>query len=63
MRHCSNTPPPAANPLLTPIALAATPGEQRLVVIILRGAMDGLDMLRPLDDAAYSALSPTLLRR
>ena len=28
-----------------PITIAAAPGENRLVVIILRGAMDGLDAL------------------
>ena len=32
----------AASPLMTPISFAAAPGENRLVVIILRGAMDGL---------------------
>lgn len=37
----------AASPLLTPIALAAAPWDTRLVVIVLRGAMDGLDAVRP----------------
>ena len=32
----------AASPLVTPVTFAAVPGEARLVVIILRGAMDGL---------------------
>ena len=32
----------AATPLVTPVTLAATPGENRLVVIVLRGALDGL---------------------
>lgn len=50
----------AASPLLTPISFAAAPGENRLVVIVLRGAMDGLDLLRPLDDPAYRALRPKL---
>ncbi len=50
----------AAAPLLTPIALAAVPGEQRLVVIILRGAMDGLDLLRPVGEAGYAAMRPSL---
>ena len=48
----------AANPLVTPVALAQTAGEKRLVVIILRGGMDGLDVLRPLGDpllASYRA--------
>jgi len=50
----------AGAPLITPIALAAAPGDKRLVVIILRGAMDGLDVLRPVGDAAYAGLRPTL---
>ncbi len=50
----------AASPLVTPVALAAAPGENRLIVIILRGAMDGLDVLRPLHDPAYAALRPKL---
>ncbi len=50
----------AASPLMTPLALAAAPGDKRLVVIILRGAMDGLDVVRPVGDAAYGALRPTL---
>ncbi|MBN2759398.1 MAG: DUF1501 domain-containing protein [Rhodobacteraceae bacterium] len=50
----------AASPLLTPIAMASTPGENRLVVIILRGALDGLDALRPLGDPDFAALRPNL---
>ncbi|MDC0738167.1 DUF1501 domain-containing protein [Cognatishimia sp. SS12] len=50
----------AASPLLTPISMAAVPGDRRLVVIILRGAMDGLDVLRPWGDADFSALRPGL---
>jgi uncharacterized protein (DUF1501 family) len=50
----------AASPLLTPVTLAAAPGENRLVVIILRGAMDGLDLLRPMGDPQFRALRPTL---
>lgn len=46
----------AASPLLTPLSLAATPGENRLVVILLRGGMDGLDVVRPYGDPAYTAL-------
>ena len=37
----------AASPMLTPVAFAEAPWEGRLVVIILRGGMDGLDALRP----------------
>jgi uncharacterized protein (DUF1501 family) len=51
----------AASPLLTPVTFAAAPGENRLVVIVLRGAMDGLDLLRPLGDRNYAAMRPTLL--
>jgi len=46
----------AASPLITPVALAAAPWDRRLVVIILRGAMDGLDALRPLGDPDFAAL-------
>lgn len=50
----------AASPLLTPVTFAAAPGDNRLVVIILRGAMDGLDVLRPLGDRNYLGLRPSL---
>ncbi len=50
----------AASPLLTPITLAAAPGDNRLVVIILRGAMDGLSVVRPVGDANYAGYRPTL---
>ncbi len=50
----------AASPLVTPITLAAAQGDNRLVVLILRGAMDGLDLLRPLGDPDYAGLRPTL---
>lgn len=46
----------AASPLITPVALAAAPWDTRLVVIILRGAMDGLDALRPVGDPGFAAL-------
>ncbi|MEM1266840.1 MAG: DUF1501 domain-containing protein [Pseudomonadota bacterium] len=48
----------AASPLLTPVTLASAPGENRLVVIVLRGAMDGLDVVQPLGDAALTGLRP-----
>ena len=51
----------AASPLLTPVSFAAAPSENRLVVIVLRGAMDGLDVVRPLGDPDYAALRPTIL--
>ena len=37
----------AASPLITPVTLASAPWDNRLVVIILRGAMDGLDVVQP----------------
>ncbi len=50
----------AASPLVTPVALAQAPWDTRLVVIILRGGMDGLDVVRPVGDPAFAALRPTL---
>lgn len=50
----------AASPLVTPVTLAAAPWDARLVVIILRGGMDGLDVVRPVGDPAYAALRPSL---
>ncbi|MEH6521849.1 DUF1501 domain-containing protein [Sulfitobacter sp.] len=46
----------AASPLMTPLSFASTPGENRLVVILLRGGMDGLDVVRPYGDPGYRAL-------
>ncbi len=46
----------AASPLLTPVSFAAAPWENRLVVIILRGGMDGLDVVRPVGDPSFAAL-------
>jgi len=45
----------AASPLVTPVVLASAPWDQRFVVIILRGAMDGLDVVRPYGDPAFAA--------
>lgn len=52
----------AAHPLLTSVTLAqgAGLGENRLVVVILRGAMDGLDVLQPVGDPDFAALRPDL---
>ncbi|KEO60636.1 DUF1501 domain-containing protein [Thioclava indica] len=44
----------AAWPLLSPVTFASAPGDARLVVIILRGAMDGLDVVRPIGDPDYA---------
>lgn len=46
----------AASPLVTPVTFASAPWENRLVVIILRGAMDGVDVLRPVGDRHFAAL-------
>lgn len=40
------------------LTLAQAPGDKRLVVIILRGAMDGLDAVRPHGDPAFAKLRP-----
>lgn len=50
----------AASPLFAPMSFAALPSDNRLVVIILRGAMDGLDVVQPYGDKAFSGLRPTL---
>lgn len=56
----------AAHPFLTTMTLAQSAGtgdnplgDNRLVVIILRGAMDGLDVVRPVDDPMYAKWRPT----
>ena len=51
----------AASPFVTPVAMAAAPWDARLVVVILRGAMDGLDVIQPYGDRALVGLRPTLL--
>ena len=48
----------AASPLVTPVSFAAAPWDARLVVIILRGGMDGLDVMRPVGDRDFAALRP-----
>ncbi len=50
----------AANPLMTPMTLASVPSDNRLVVIVLRGAMDGLDVIRPVGDPLLKTLRPKL---
>lgn len=54
----------AAFPWLSTVTLAGSPGgalgDNRLVVVILRGAMDGLDLVQPLGDRAFAAARPTL---
>lgn len=46
----------AAWPLMTHVTLASAPGDDRLVVIILRGAMDGLDVVRPVGDKDWAGM-------
>lgn len=48
----------AASPLFTPVAFASAPTDNRLVVIILRGAMDGLDLVQPYGDPGLQAARP-----
>lgn len=53
----------AAHPFLSTVTLAqGAPalGENRLIVVILRGAMDGLDVVQPRFDPAYTGLRPGL---
>ena len=45
---------------MTPVVMAAAPMDTRLVVIILRGAMDGLDVIQPYGDANFAQLRPDL---
>jgi uncharacterized protein (DUF1501 family) len=52
----------AAHPFMNSVTLAATPGEARLVVIILRGAMDGLDVVQPYGDKNLAGLRQTISR-
>jgi uncharacterized protein (DUF1501 family) len=50
----------AAAPVFTPVTFAAMPGDNRFVTIVLRGAMDGLDLVQPYGDAGFAAMRPTL---
>jgi uncharacterized protein (DUF1501 family) len=52
----------AAHPLITPVAFAEVASENRLVVIILRGAMDGLDIVRPVEDPLFAQYRPDLAK-
>lgn len=53
----------AAHPLMTTVTLASAPSDARLVVLILRGAMDGMDVVRPVGDPDYAGLRPMIERR
>ncbi|MEL7344236.1 MAG: twin-arginine translocation pathway signal, partial [Pseudomonadota bacterium] len=48
----------AAHPLMTSATFASAPWDARLVVIILRGAMDGLAALQPVGDPDLQLLRP-----
>lgn len=52
----------AAYPWLTSVTLAKGIGlgDNRLIVVILRGAMDGLDVVQPVGDRDFAALRPNL---
>lgn len=50
----------AASPLMTPISFAAAPWDTRLVVIILRGAMDGVDVVQPYAQPGLAAARSSL---
>ncbi|CAM3227921.1 DUF1501 domain-containing protein [Paracoccus nototheniae] len=50
----------AASPWLSSAAFASAPGDNRLVIIILRGAMDGLDVFQPYGDRDLAGLRRTL---
>ena len=50
----------AASPALTTMSFAAMPGDRRLVAIVLRGAMDGLDAVQPYGDPMLRKLRRSL---
>jgi len=50
----------AAHPWMSRVTLAAAPWDARLVVIVLRGGLDGLHLLQPQGDPDYARLRPTL---
>ncbi|TPW33099.1 DUF1501 domain-containing protein [Martelella alba] len=50
----------AALPLTSRFALAKGEGENRFVAIVLRGAMDGLDLVQPYSDPRLISLRPEL---
>ena len=39
-------------PMMGRLTLAAAPGDNRFVCILLRGGVDGLDVVRPVGDKA-----------
>lgn len=53
----------AASPFITPVTFASIPSDNRLVVIVLRGAMDGLDICAPLGEPMFNKYRPGLSKR
>jgi uncharacterized protein (DUF1501 family) len=57
----------AAHPLMSTVTFAASNGgrplgDKRMIVVILRGAMDGLDLLRPFGDANLADYRPNIIK-
>lgn len=50
----------AVVPLASRISFAATVGDSRFVTILLRGGMDGLDLVQPFGDPDFQKLRPDL---
>ena len=50
----------AESTVLTLVTFASAPFDHRLVVIILRGAMDGMDVVQPYGDRELAGLRPML---
>ncbi|MFD1744184.1 DUF1501 domain-containing protein [Rhizobium helianthi] len=50
----------AALPLASRVSFAAVQGDHRFIVILLRGGMDGLDLVQPYGDADFARLRPEL---
>ncbi|MGR3781823.1 MAG: DUF1501 domain-containing protein [Albimonas sp.] len=50
----------AAFPLMSKVTFASAPGDNRLVVIVLRGALDGLAAVGPYTDRNYLSMRPNL---
>ncbi len=50
----------AAHPFLTTVTLASAPTQNRLVVIVLRGGLDGTDMVQPYGDSRLARYRPNL---
>lgn len=53
----------AAHPLMSTMTMASAPWDSRLVVIVLRGAMDGLGLLPALGDPNFARYRPELSQR